>query len=89
MKTKTLTALLLTTALSSTHAQTLSDNGIKVGVLTDLSGVYSELSGQGSVKAAQMAADDFMKANKAYAGKVSVIGVDHQNKADVASNKAS
>lgn len=80
---------LLTAALaSSSLAQTLSDNGIKIGVLTDLSGVYSELSGQGSVKAAQMAADDFMKANKAYAGKVSVIGVDHQNKADVASNKA-
>ncbi|ALW87821.1 ABC transporter substrate-binding protein [Deinococcus actinosclerus] len=80
-----LTALLLTPAAS---AQSLSDGGIKVGVLTDLSGVYSELSGQGSVKAAQMAAEDFMKANRAYAGKVSVIGVDHQNKADVAGNKA-
>lgn len=78
-------ALILTPAA---RAQTLSDGGIKVGVLTDLSGVYSELAGQGSVKAAQMAADDFMKANKAYAGKVSVIGVDHQNKADVAGNKA-
>ncbi|AWT34453.1 hypothetical protein GCM10008956_32090 [Deinococcus arenae] len=80
-----LTALLLAPAAS---AQSLSDGGIKVGVLTDLSGVYSELSGQGSVKAAQMAAEDFMKANRAYAGKVSVIGVDHQNKADVAGNKA-
>ncbi|UBV42824.1 ABC transporter substrate-binding protein [Deinococcus taeanensis] len=80
-----LTALLLAPAAS---AQSLSDGGIKVGVLTDLSGVYSELAGQGSVKAAQLAAEDFMKANRAYAGKVTVIGVDHQNKADVAGNKA-
>lgn len=87
---KTICAL-LTLALSlptAAHAQTLSGGSIRVGVLTDLSGVYSELSGQGSVKAAQLAAEDFMKANKAYAGKVSVSGVDHQNKADVAGNKA-
>lgn len=85
------TCALLTLALSlptAAHAQTLSGGSIRVGVLTDLSGVYSELSGQGSVKAAQLAAEDFMKANKAYAGKVSVSGVDHQNKADVAGNKA-
>ena len=62
-----LTTLLLAPAAS---AQSLSDGSIRVGVLTDLSGVYSELSGQGSVKAAQMAAEDFMKANRAYAGKV-------------------
>ncbi|MFC3863152.1 ABC transporter substrate-binding protein [Deinococcus antarcticus] len=82
-------ALLLLSALSlsAASAQTLSDGSVKIGVLTDLSGVYSEVSGPGSVKAAQMAADDFMKANKAFAGKVSVIGVDHNNKADVASNK--
>ncbi|NTY01274.1 ABC transporter substrate-binding protein [Deinococcus sp. JMULE3] len=88
---KTRTAILALTALllaPAASAQSLSDGSIKVGVLTDLSGVYSELSGQGSVKAAQMAAEDFMKANRAYAGKVSVIGVDHQNKADVAGNKA-
>ncbi len=66
----------------------LSDNVVRVGVLTDLSGVYSELSGQGSVKAAQLAAADFMAQNPSFRGKVQVIGVDHQNKADVASNKA-
>ncbi len=93
MKQARLTALIATAALFSVTAALaqgakLSDNAIKVGVLTDLSGVYSELSGAGSVKAAQMAADDFMAANAAYKGKVQVIGVDHQNKADVASNKA-
>ncbi|ADV68644.1 ABC transporter substrate-binding protein [Deinococcus maricopensis] len=91
MRNTTLTAL-LTVALvtSSAVAQNarLTDNVVKVGVLTDLSGVYSELSGQGSVRAAQMAADDFMRANPSFKGKVQVVGVDHQNKADVASNKA-
>src|SRR6267142_135962 len=66
-----------------------SAGGIKVGLLTDMNGVYSALSGPGSQKAAEMAADDFMKANKDFAGKVTVIAVDHQNKADIASNKAS
>ncbi len=66
-----------------------SAGGIKVGVLTDMNGVYSALSGPGSQKAAEMAAEDFMKANKDFAGKVMVIAVDHQNKADIASNKAS
>src|SRR6267378_1333501 len=66
-----------------------SAGGIKVGLLTDMNGVYSAISGPGSQKAAEMAADDFMKANKDFAGKVAVIAVDHQNKADIASNKAS
>ena len=93
MRKAPITTLLATAALATltgalAQSAKLTDNVIKVGVLTDLSGVYSELAGQGSVKAAQMAAEDFMRANKAYAGKVQVIGVDHQNKADVASNKA-
>ncbi len=93
MKKTRLTAILATAALFSVTAALaqgvkLTDNVVKVGVLTDLSGVYSELSGPGSVKAAQMAADDFMATNAAYKGKVQVVGVDHQNKADVASNKA-
>ncbi|MBB5234907.1 ABC transporter substrate-binding protein [Deinococcus budaensis] len=93
MHKKTLTALVSTAfcaAVTVALAQSarLSDNTVRVGVLTDLSGVYSELSGQGSVRAAQLAAQDFMAANPSYRGKVQVVGVDHQNKADVASNKA-
>src|SRR5438105_12452688 len=75
-------------AASAASAQ-YSAGGIKVGLLTDMNGVYSAISGPGSLKAAEMAADDFMKANKDFAGKVTVIAVDHQNKADIASNKAS
>lgn len=92
MKKAKVSALIATATLASLTvalAQArLSDNVIRVGVLTDLSGVYSELSGPGSVKAAQMAAADFMAKNPSYKGKVQVVGVDHQNKADVASNKA-
>jgi branched-chain amino acid transport system substrate-binding protein len=69
-------------------AQQMSGGGVKIGVLTDMNGVYSALSGAGSVKAAEMAVEDFTKANKEFAGKVTVVSADHQNKPDVATNKA-
>src|SRR2546421_4594824 len=69
-------------------AQQMSGGGIKIGILTDMNGVYSAISGPGSVKSAEMAADDFMKANKEFAGKVTVLAVDHQNKPDIATSKA-
>jgi len=69
-------------------AQQMSGDGIKIGILTDMNGVYSAISGPGSVKSAEMAAADFMKANKEFAGKVTVMAVDHQNKPDIATSKA-
>ncbi|WP_234009131.1 hypothetical protein [Deinococcus sp. NW-56] len=82
MQKKLLTALVSTAALASltgalAQSVRLSDNVVRVGVLTDLSGVYSELSGQGSVRAAQLAAQDFMAANPSFCNKVQVVGVDH------------
>jgi len=83
-------ALALCVLLAATAAGAqYSGGGIKLGLLTDMNGVYSAISGPGSLKAAEMAAADFMKANKDFAGKVTVTAVDHQNKADIASNKAS
>jgi branched-chain amino acid transport system substrate-binding protein len=61
-----------------------AETGAKIGVLTDLSGPYSDLSGRGSVIATQMAVDDFRKANPDI--KVEVISGDHQNKPDVGSS---
>ena len=58
----------------------------KVGVLTDMSSLYADLGGQGSVVAAQMAAADFMKDHPNM--KVEVISGDHQNKPDVGTNLA-
>ncbi|MFL5446630.1 MAG: ABC transporter substrate-binding protein, partial [Myxococcales bacterium] len=69
-------------------AQKMSGDGIKIGILTDMNGVYSAISGPGSVKSAEMAVDDFTKANKDFAGKVSIVAVDHQNKPDIATSKA-
>jgi branched-chain amino acid transport system substrate-binding protein len=59
---------------------------VKIGVLNDRSGVYADLSGQGSVIAAQMAIADFDAAKKGI--NVTVVSADHQNKPDVASNIA-
>ena len=54
---------------------------IKIGVLNDASGAYSDNGGEGSVTAAKMAAEDFMQAHPEL--KVEIISADHQNKADV------
>lgn len=66
----------------------LSDGVVKIGVLTDLSGAYSDLAGNGSVIAAKMAVEDFQKQQKGGAFKIEVVSADHQNKGDLASNKA-
>jgi branched-chain amino acid transport system substrate-binding protein len=64
----------------------VSEGVIKIGVLTDMSSLYADLSGQGSVIAARMAVEDFGAAKKGM--KVEIISADHQNKADVGSGIA-
>ncbi|MBA4790257.1 MAG: ABC transporter substrate-binding protein [Rhizobiales bacterium] len=60
--------------------------GVKVGVLTDLSGVYTDLTGVGSIEAAKMAVEDF---GGTMDGKpISIVSADGQNKADVGANIA-
>jgi branched-chain amino acid transport system substrate-binding protein len=78
-------AMLALLPVTAATAQ-VSNNSVKIGVLTDMSGVYSDLGGQGSVTAAQMAVEDFVAAKKP-AFKVEIVSADHQNKADVASSK--
>src|SRR5215470_818931 len=56
---------------------------IKIGVLNDASGPYSDNAGEGSVTAAKMAAEDFMQKHPDF--KVEIISADHQNKADIGS----
>jgi branched-chain amino acid transport system substrate-binding protein len=65
----------------------ISDGVVKIGVLTDMSGAYSDLSGQGSVLATQMAIDDFVAQEKP-SFKVELVYADHQNKGDLAASKA-
>ncbi|AMO35572.1 ABC transporter permease [Thauera humireducens] len=90
MHMKKLTTLACAAALatlSGAASAQISGNTVKVGVLTDMSGTYSDLAGAGAVLATQMAIDDFMAEAKP-AFKVEMVSADHQNKADIASNKA-
>ncbi len=85
MTTKKL--LLLTTfativAAGAAQAQT----SVKLGVLNDRSGLYADISGEGSAIAARMAVEDFKAADKGI--KVDIVSADHQNKPDVGSNIA-
>ena len=68
------------------HAQTVSDNEIRIGVLTDLSGIYSAIEGPGAVLAAQMAAKDF--GGQVLGKKIVITSADTQSKADLSSSKA-
>ncbi len=85
MLTAAAAALMLAGSASAQQVQ-LSDGSIKIGVLTDMSGLYADFTGQGSVWAARKAVEDFGAAAKGL--KVEVIGADHQNKADISSNIA-
>lgn len=67
-------------------ASNLSDGTVTIGVLTDMSSIFSDIGGKGSVVAAQMAVDDF--GGKVLGAPVKVISADHQNKTDVAATVA-
>lgn len=72
---------------SSTAQQSkVSDDVVKIGVLTDLTGNYSDFSGEGSVTAIKMAVEDF--GGKVLGKQIDVVVANHQNKTDVASTKA-
>src|ERR1700748_3628092 len=73
---------------STARAQTaaISDDVVKIGVLTDMSGQFSHESGEGSVTAIKMAVEDF--GGKVLGKPIEVIVADHQNKPDIASGLA-
>jgi branched-chain amino acid transport system substrate-binding protein len=82
-KTMSLAALAIILACGTATAQQIN---IKIGVLTDMSSLYADDTGVGSVIAAKLAAQDFMKDHSNV--KVDVISADHQNKADIGTNIA-
>ncbi|MBM1173605.1 ABC transporter substrate-binding protein [Microvirga arabica] len=83
MKTRyVLSALAALAMTGAAQAQT----SVKLGVLNDRSGVYSDLTGEGSVIAARMAVEDFKAAEKGI--KVDVVAADHQNKPDIGASIA-
>ena len=77
-----LAAALSCTACGAARAE-ISDNVVRVGVLNDISGIFQDTNGMGSVEAARMAAEDFAGGRKNI--KVEIVYADHQNKADVGS----
>jgi branched-chain amino acid transport system substrate-binding protein len=79
--------LALALAVAGAAQAQISDGVVRIGVLTDLSGAYSDLSGQGAVVATQMAIDDFL-AQERPDFKVDMVSADHQDKGDIAANKA-
>jgi branched-chain amino acid transport system substrate-binding protein len=73
-------------ALLGTAAAQAQTKTIKIGVLTDLSGLYADIGGTGSGVAAQMAAEDSGLQQKGW--KIDLISGDHQNKPDIGANLA-
>ena len=65
-------------AVTLAHAQ---DKNVKIGVLTDMSGLYSDIGGPGSVAAAKMAVEDSGLTKKGW--KIDIVSADHQNKPDI------
>lgn len=78
--------LLLSAAVILFSGSAFAQIAVKIGVLNDRSGIYADLSGEGSVIAARMAVEDFGAAAKGI--NVEIVSADHQNKPDIASNIA-
>jgi branched-chain amino acid transport system substrate-binding protein len=72
--------------LAAATAQAQDQTPIKIGLITDMSSLYADIEGKNGVVAIQMAIDDF--GGKVLGRPVTVMGADHQNKADIAATKA-
>jgi len=86
MKVKRTIIAAAVAALAGTAQAQVSDGVIKIGVMNDMSGLYADLTGPGSVVAARLAVEDFGAAKKGM--KVEIVSADHQNKPDVGSTIA-
>src|SRR4249920_2125398 len=85
---KSIASFLLGTALAVTTAGVAfaQDKTVKIGALSDQSGLYADLGGPGSTLAAQMAVEDSGLAGKGW--KIDIVSADHQNKPDIATTIA-
>jgi branched-chain amino acid transport system substrate-binding protein len=90
MKLHTITAALALAGLgfagATAHAQGISDDVIRIGFITDMLGVYSDIDGKAGLDAIRMAIED--AGGTINGKKIEVVSADHQNKADVASARA-
>lgn len=79
-------ALLAAATGASAQEVRISDDVVRLGILTDLNGPFADITGPGSAAAIQMAIDDF--GGQVLGKKIELLVGDHQNKADIASSKA-
>jgi branched-chain amino acid transport system substrate-binding protein len=83
LKRTLLVVALAAAAVGGAAQAQISDNVIKIGVLSDMSSLYTDLAGAGSVVATRMAVEDSGIEKRGY--KVEIVSADHQNKPDVGS----
>ena len=91
MKTKIkILSLAVAAAFCTGHTATvqaqISNDTVKIGFITDMSGVYADVDGPAGAEAIKMAIADF--GGSLNGKKIEFISADHQNKADIASSKA-
>lgn len=86
LKKALLAGVAMSAIATSAMAAGLSGDKVVVGVLTDLSSIYADVAGKGSIAAAEMAVADY--GGKVLGKPIEVLTADHQNKADIASNIA-
>ena len=80
-----LSAAFAAALLASTSISYAAEGPVKIGVLTDMSSLYSDSGGKGSVIAAQLAVEDV--GGSVLGQKIEVVGADHQNKPDIGSQR--
>jgi branched-chain amino acid transport system substrate-binding protein len=83
MKTAFFAAIAALLTLGATASAEISGDVVKIGVLNDMSSLYADISGPGSVEAARMAIADF--GGTVNGKKIELISADHQNKPDIGS----
>jgi branched-chain amino acid transport system substrate-binding protein len=81
-----MSAAAMAALLAAPAAAQVSGDVVKLGVMNDQSGLYADITGQGSVVAARMAVEDF--GGKVLGKPIEVIFADHQNKPDIGGNIA-
>src|SRR4051812_50219778 len=81
MKLAALAGIATALALSAAAQAQISGDVVKIGVMNDMSGLYADLGGPGSVEAAKMAIADF--GGSVNGKKIEIVSADHQNKPDV------
>ena len=78
-------ATVVTALFTSANAQ-ISGDTVKIGFITDISGLYGDIDGQGGIEAIKMAISDF--GGSVNGKKIELLTADHQNKPDIAAGKA-